>query len=90
MFPIPNLTFNYKNSLCYLKLIFALLLILINPSTSHAIETLIYSNDFSSGADSAWSDSRTATANGEKFLGASKYKNFLAQVNMVSVQALLL
>ncbi|CAK0748295.1 exported hypothetical protein [Gammaproteobacteria bacterium] len=33
----------------------------------------IYSNDFSAGADSRWSDPRTATANGESFLGASAY-----------------
>ncbi len=32
---------------------------------------VVYSNDFSNGAGSEWSDSSTATSNGERFLASS-------------------
>lgn len=49
----------------------ALVIAIIGWSSSIASAGVIYDNDFTGGAGSEWSDSTTATANGETFLGGS-------------------
>lgn len=63
-------TFTHKLSLLAMGGLFGTLGCLI-PHSANAL--LIYSNDFSSSAGSEWSYPLIATANGEKFLGASAF-----------------